>query len=89
MPKLTQPGGSNLRVVRKLPPSVSVTKFRERGPFRPREDATAPDYTPSKQEMRSATKVQLDYYNRLGLWKTKSELKRERMQVRAEGEHMN
>ena len=66
--------------LRKLPSSVTVTKYRER-PFRLREDASASNYRPSKLEVRNATKVQLDYYNRLQLWKSKSELKRERMQV--------
>ena len=61
--------------------SVAVTKYRER-PSNWVEDASASlNYRPSKLEVRNGTKVQLDYYNRLKVWKSKSELKRERMQV--------
>ena len=63
------------------PSSVTVTKYRE-GPFRWGDDSSAASqYRPSKLEVRNATKVQLEYYNRLKVWKSKSELKRERMQV--------
>ena len=73
-------GGGGEESPRMLPSSVTVTKYRE-GPPAWKEDAPVSNYRPSKLEVRNATKVQLDYYNRLRVWKSKSELKRERMQV--------